>query len=166
MLVVGVDVGTKNCAFAIVQVRSGAAAVIETTTIELSSFMRFNPVQSGRRIQRHLTQIIEQYSVECVVVERQPFVALRDKGSAKATIINCAIEAQILALTIAKSISILRVAPTTWRRKWNLGSTTKSFSWYRKEWENTDRFQNIYDLSLTNDVHQVDAVLIAINDFF
>ena len=164
MLVVGIDVGSKNCGITVMQVQNGISAVLEACTIELCSFKSFDPMLSGQRINSKLNKLLSKYTIDYFAVERQPVVGLRQRGSIKATVVNCAIEAQILALVAANQVDVVRVAPQTWRKKWGI-KKTKTFKWYSQQYTTTQLFSNICEFDLATDVHQIDAALIAINNF-
>ncbi len=164
MLAVGIDIGSQNFALAMVEEFDGKLTVIKAETVKITKKGSINLVYVQKVVKRHLLTFIDEYEIQFVAIERQPWTFVKNPKIAYITALNIAIEAISITLCTQMLLKpILSVNPLHWRKTALLKrKETKSLENYKAKYD-LYKSKNIYVFkdSLT-DVHQHDAFFVAI----
>ena len=165
MIVAGIDIGSKNYAVTVVEIFMGEPTdIVFSNTYSITSSKSPSLVKSQRVIKRILGDILTKYNVSYIAIEQQPWTFKFKHGTGHITALNIAIEA--ITITLAVQVfhtPIVLVQPKEWRKIAGLSpNTSKSLANYKKRYEQW-KFKGLYvDFDLLVDVHQHDALFIAV----
>lgn len=159
MMIIGVDIGSVNCAFTKGFLENGTLHIVEASTFKLCSYKDYNIYTMSRRLTRVLKAFIGDDFISFSTVECQPRV-YSSFGKSKTSLVNCSIETAVVMRLKQYRIPVLSANVTLWQRKFNVVGRDKSVQYYLDK-----EYRFIKNQELLMDNHQWDAGLIALFPF-